>query len=145
MNVPALANKANVMLLFGYNSNNNTAESIYEFTPQSLNIIHESLATPDSGRTRDGKMHLAFVLNNTRKLEITLPPYPADFDSSPYAVIPSLVQGKVYHIKFFDIAGNSQIIREVYTSNEDAEWLSGVICGGMVRGVEFHAIETSRG
>ena len=44
------------------------------FTPKSLAINFESLATADSGRTDSGKMMIDWVYTNLRKLEIEMPP-----------------------------------------------------------------------
>lgn len=62
------------------------------FSPKSLKVNFESLASEDSGRTNDGIMHVSFVLSRIRKIEITMPPCTVDNASK----ILNLVQGKVY-------------------------------------------------
>ena len=75
----------------------------YQFAPKNLKINYESLASDNSGRTLDGVMHIYWVFNKIRKLEITLAPTTADI----IAQIFSRVQGQEYDITYWDLVENS--------------------------------------
>ena len=107
------------------------------FSPKSLKVNFESLASEDSGRTNDGVMHVSFVLSRIRKIEITMPPCTVD-DSSK---ILNLVQGKVYWITYFDPLANEEKTKQVYTGNSAAECYNGVILNGLYTGLAFNAVE----
>jgi len=49
--------------------------------------------------------------------------------------------GRTYWLYFWDVATNSEIHRHMYTSNASSDWYSGVVCNGLLQGVEFSAIE----
>ena len=40
----------------------------YEFSPKTLTVNYESLASDNSGRTLDGVMHIYWVFQKIRKL-----------------------------------------------------------------------------
>ena len=67
-----------------------------EFAPKSLTVNYESLSSDNSGRTLDGVMHIYWVFNRIRKLEIEMAPTTAD----KIAQLFSRVQGKTYDIKY---------------------------------------------
>lgn len=68
----------------------------YQFAPKDLVLNYESLASDNSGRTLDGVIHIYWVFNKIRKLEITLAPTTAD----KIAEIFSRVQGQEYDITY---------------------------------------------
>lgn len=110
------------------------------FTPASLKISYESLASPDSGRNDDGSMHIgSWILRKITKLDITLPPH--KIDDPKWLRILSLVQGQVYSINFYDYLAGQRKTKQVYTSNSSAEWYSGIILNGIVQNVGFSATE----
>lgn len=121
-----LSNKGNIIL-------NNQVE----FSPKSLKIDYDSLASENSGRTLDGVMHIYWIYNRIRKLEIELKPATAEY----VAQILSMVQGQKYDIKFWDLLENKQKTMRVYTSNSSADVYSGVVRNGLYQGVKFNAIE----
>lgn len=109
----------------------------HEFSPKSLKITYDSLATEDSGRTADGIMHLDFIFHRIVKLQIEMPAMTA---TEANALL-SLVQGQTYSITYFDIATNAEVTTAVYTSNSSADCYSGVVLNGLWTGVSFNAIE----
>lgn len=82
-------------------------------------------------------MHIYWVFNRIRKIEITMPPC-SMADSSR---ILSQVQGKEYALTYFDILNNAEKTIQVYTSNSSGDIKSGVIMNGLVTGLKFSAIE----
>jgi hypothetical protein len=108
-----------------------------EVAPKSLLVHYDSLASSNSGRTLDGVMHIYWVFNKIRKLEIELRP------SSPEEVaqIFSRVMGQFYNITYWDVLENQEKTIYVYTSNADADWYSGIVRNGLLQGIKFHAIE----
>lgn len=109
-----------------------------EFTPRSLKVNYESLATDDSGRTADGIMHVDYIFSRIRKLQIEMPPM------TPQEVhrLLSLVQGQTYSIKYYDPLADAVKEIEVYTSGSSADCYSGVLnSNGLWQGVSFNAIE----
>lgn len=108
-----------------------------EFTPKSLKVGFESLASEDSGRTDDGTMHVNWILSRIRKIEIEMPPCSAAEATN----ILSKVQGRIYNITYFDPLANSELTKEVYTSNSAADCYSGIIRNGLWQGISFSAIE----
>ena len=109
----------------------------YEFSPKTLTVNYESLASDNSGRTLDGVMHIYWVFQKIRKLEIELAPCsPADASN-----VFSRVQGQIYDITYWDTLSNSEKTIEVYTSNSSHDWYSGYIRNGVVQGAKFNAIE----
>lgn len=109
----------------------------FRFSPKSLSFDYDSLASENSGRTLDGVMHIYWIFNRIRKLEIELPP-----SSSTYiAQIFSRVQGQEYDITYWDLIEDVQKTIHVYTSNSSADTYSGVIRNGLFQGAKFNAIE----
>ena len=108
-----------------------------EVAPKSLQIDYDSLASANSGRTLDGVMHIYYVFNRIRKLEIELRP------STPAEVAPiiSRVQGQFYNITYWDLIENQEKTIRVYTSKSGANWYSGIVRNGLVQGIKFNAIE----
>lgn len=82
-------------------------------------------------------MHIYWVYNRIRKVEITMPPC----TTAESARILSLVQGKEYSLTYFDILNNAEKTITVYTSNSSGDIKSGVILNGLVTGLKFSAIE----
>ncbi len=108
-----------------------------EFAAKTLNPKYESLADENSGRTDDGVMHIYWVFNRIRKIEITMPPC----STADAASVLSKVQGKTYSLTYFDILENQERTITVYTSNSSGDIASGVIMNGLVTGLSFNAIE----
>ena len=108
-----------------------------EVSPKSLLCNFESLASENSGRTLDGVMHIYWVFNRIRKLEIELAPTTADV----LAQIFSRVQGQEYNITYWDVLENAQKTIRVYTSNSSVDCYNGIIRNGLYRGAKFNAIE----
>lgn len=108
-----------------------------EISPKSLLCNFESLASDNSGRTLDGVMHIYWVFNKIRKLEIELAPTTADVLSRIF----SRVQGQEYDITYWDVLENAQKTIHVYTSNSSVDCYNGVIRNGLYRGAKFNAIE----
>ena len=89
-----LSNKANIILSTTSVPTND--QNAIEFSPMACRPSFESLATEDSGRSDDGVMHIYWVKNRYRKLEITLRP------DTPANIAPILnkVMGKEYYITY---------------------------------------------
>lgn len=119
-----------------YNFGEITANGV-KFTPKDVNVKIDSLADENSGRTQDGVMHINWVWNKIRKLEIVLPPMEGDKLSK----ILSAVQGRVYYITYFDVLDNQWQTRRVYTSNTSADCYSGIYYCGLWQDAKFSAIE----
>lgn len=111
----------------------------YEVSPakDGLHIGYESLASDNSGRTLDGVMHIYWVFNKIRKIEVKMPPLTA----SEASAILSRVQGKIYNLTYWDLIDNSQKTIQVYTSNSAADCYSGYVKNGLYEGISFNAIE----
>lgn len=108
-----------------------------EWSPKSLTVTYDSLATAKSGRADDGTMHITWVRTNIRKLEIVMPPMkPADLKT-----LLAAVSGQKYNMTFHNPLTNSEVTVEMYTSNAKGECYSGVLLGGLYQGVSFSAIE----
>ena len=108
-----------------------------EIAPKSLTVNYESLASDNSGRTLDGVMHIYWVFNKIRKLEIELAPSTPDVIAQVF----SRVQGEMYSIKYWDVLENAEKEIEVYTSNSKADCYSGRVKNGLYQGAKFNAIE----
>ncbi len=108
-----------------------------QIAPKSLTINYESLASDNSGRTLDGVMHIYWVFNRIRKLEITLAPTTPDVIASVF----SRVQGKEYNITYWDTLENKEKTIFVYTSNSHTDCYSGRIKNGLYEGATWNAIE----
>lgn len=108
-----------------------------EVSPKSLVLNFESLASENSGRTLDGVMHIYWVFNRIRKLEIELPPTTPDV----IAQIFSRVQGQEYYITYFDVLEDQEKTIHVYTSNSSADCYNGIVRNGLWKGAKFNAIE----
>lgn len=108
-----------------------------EYSPKSLTVTYDSLATSKSGRADDGTMKITWVRKNIRKLEIQMPPM-------RLAALHRLfvdVGGQKYDMTFWDPRTNQEVTVEMYTSNTKGECYSGVLHGGLYQGVQFSAIE----
>lgn len=108
-----------------------------EYSPKSLKVTYDSLATSKSGRADDGTMNITWVRQNIRKLEITMPP----MEMSDLAALLNAVSGKKYNMTFHDLRTNAEVTVQMYTSNAQGECYSGVLYGGLYEGVQFSAIE----
>lgn len=108
-----------------------------EYSPKSINITYDSLATSKSGRADDGTMKITWVRRNITKIEIVMPPM------KPAAAKTLLadISGKKYDMTFHDLLTNSVVEKEMYTSNTKGECYSGVLIGGLYQGISFSAIE----
>lgn len=108
-----------------------------EWSPKSLKVTYDSLATEKSGRSDDGVMHITWVRTHIAKLEITMPP----MSVSEVATLLQAVQGKTYQITYRDPRTNSEVTTDVYTSNSEGDCYSGVLHNGLYEGVTFSAIQ----
>lgn len=108
-----------------------------EYSPKSLKITYDSLATANSGRSDNGTMVINWVRTNIRKVEIEMPP----MKLSELSDLLSAVSGKKYNMTFRDIRTNSEVTVQMYTSNTQGDCYSGVLHGGLYHGVQFSAIE----
>lgn len=108
-----------------------------EYSPKSLSVTYDSLATSKSGRSDDGTMNITWVRRNIRKIEIVMPPM------KPAALRSLLadISGRKYDMTFHDPLTNSERTVQMYTSNTKGECYSGVLHGGLYQGVQFSAIE----
>lgn len=110
------------------------------YVPQTMSVIHDSLASADSGRTDDGIMHITFIRENLTKLDITMPPA----DAGTYTTLISSIQGKAnISVTFYDPL-TSSVERTItcYCSSNKADWYSGVITSnGILTGLSFSLIE----
>lgn len=120
-----------------HNKGNFIINDELEVSPKSLLCNYESLASDNSGRTLDGVMHIYWVFNRIRKLEIELAPSTPDY----LAQIFSRVQGQEYYITYFDVLENQEKTIRVYTSNSSADCYNGIVRNGLWRGAKFNAIE----
>lgn len=108
-----------------------------EYSPKSLKITYDSLATANSGRSDNGTMVINWVRTNIRKVEIEMPP----MKLSELSTLLTAVSGKKYNMTFRDIRTNSEVTVQMYTSNTQGDCYSGVLHGGLYHGVQFSAIE----
>lgn len=108
-----------------------------EWSPKSLKITYDSLATANSGRSDNGTMVINWVRTNIRKVEIEMPP----MKMADLAILLNSVSGKTYNMTFRDIRTNSEVTVQMYTSNAQGDCYSGVLLGGLYHGVQFSAIE----
>lgn len=108
-----------------------------EYSPKSLKVTYDSLATSKSGRANDGTMKITWVRTNIRKVEITMPP----MKMAALSTLLTAVSGKKYNMTFHDPRTNSEVTVEMYTSNSQGECYSGVLYNGLYQGVQFSAIE----
>lgn len=111
--------------------------TVKSFLPADLKIDYDSLATSDSGRDDDGYMHIDWILQRARKLNITLPP----MFKHDVGEILDLVMGQVYKITFRDAITDAAMTIDVYTSKTNATLYSGTISDGIWTGCTFSAIE----
>lgn len=108
-----------------------------EWSPKSLKFTYDSLATSNSGRSDDGTMHITWVRQNIRKLEIEMPPMKAsDLDD-----LLTAVSGKTYTMIFYDPKTATEVSVQMYTSTTQGSCYSGVLHNGLYEGVQFSAIE----
>ena len=108
-----------------------------EWSPKSLKVTYDSLATSNSGRSDNGTMVINWVRLNIRKLEITMPP----MKMADLATLLNAVSGKKYNMTFHDPRTNAEVTVQMYTSNTQGECYSGVLLNGLYQGVQFSAIE----
>lgn len=99
-------------------------------------VEFESLATADSGRSDDGKMHIEWINPRLRKIKCTLPPTSALYVGTYL----DAVQGNQYELEYIDpIQGVMKL--QVYTSNASAELYNARLHGGLWYNITFNAIE----
>lgn len=108
-----------------------------EYSPKSLKVTYDSLATAKSGRADDGTMKITWVRRNIRKVEITMPP----MKMGALSTLLTDISGKKYNMTFHDPRTNEEVTVEMYTSNAQGECYSGVLYNGLYQGVQFSAIE----
>jgi len=126
-------------LIISATSTPTSAEISAQFSPKAIQFSVDSLATEESGRTADGVMHIDWILDRTRKLEVELRP---DTPDNLYAIL-NKVQGKIYYLTFFDPITNAEMTRKMYTSNESVNWYNGRIFSGLglIQEAKFSCIE----
>lgn len=107
-----------------------------EFPVQKMIVEFESLATPDSGRTDNGEMHVEFIRERIRKIKCTLPP----MTQEEVARALDAVLGKKYYLDYIDPIHGLHTVH-VYTSTGSAELYNARIHGGLWTGITFNAIE----
>ncbi len=108
-----------------------------EYSPKSLKVTYDSLATAKSGRSDDGTMNITWVRQNIRKVEVVMPP----MKMAALSTLLTAVSGKKYNMTFHDPRTNAEVTVEMYTSNAQGECYSGVLYNGLYQGVQFSAIE----
>ena len=101
------------------------------YSPQSLNITYDSLASAE--------IHITYIRNKMVKLDITMPPA----DARTYTALINAVQGKAnLSVAYWDPSTGAEITKQMYCSNSKAEWYSGVITSnGILTGLSFSLIE----
>ena len=119
------------------NSKGNFKIGSKEYSPKSLKVTYDSLATANSGRADDGTMVINWVRQNIRKIEIEMPP----MKMAALSTLLTAVSGKKYNLTFHDPRTNAEVTIQVYTSNSQGECYSGVLLNGLYQGVQFSAIE----
>ena len=119
------------------NSKGNFKIGSKEYSPKSLKVTYDSLATANSGRADDGTMVINWVRQNIRKIEIEMPP----MKMAALSTLLTAVSGKKYSMTFHDPRSNAEVTIQVYTSNSQGECYSGVLLNGLYQGVQFSAIE----
>ena len=119
------------------NSKGNFKIGSKEYSPKSLKVTYDSLATANSGRADDGTMVINWVRQNIRKIEIEMPP----MKMAALSTLLTAVSGKKYNLTFHDPRSNAEVTIQVYTSNSQGECYSGVLLNGLYQGVQFSAIE----
>ena len=119
------------------NSKGNFKIGSKEYSPKSLKVTYDSLATANSGRADDGTMVINWVRQNIRKIEIEMPP----MKMAALSTLLTAVSGKKYNLTFHDPRSNAEVTVQVYTSNSKGECYSGVLLNGLYQGVQFSAIE----
>lgn len=107
-----------------------------EFPVQKMIVEFESLATPDSGRTDNGEMHVEFIRDRIRKIKCTLPPMSQEDVSRAL----NAVLGRKYYMDYIDPIEGLHTVH-VYTSAGSAELYNARIHGGLWTGITFNAIE----
>lgn len=133
-----LTNKGHIIISSG--ATPTAAEIAAQFSPfqnGGLNLVYDSLATEDSGRSVDGVMHIQWILSRTRKLEIQLPPG----TSAEISPILDKVLGRKFYVTFWDLAANAETTKHMYCSNGKGSFYSGVVRNGLYTGVSFNCIE----
>ena len=108
-----------------------------EYSPKSLTVTYDSLATANSGRSDNGTMNITWVRQNIRKIEVVMPP----MTMSALSALLTAISGQKYNITIHDPKSNTEATFQVYTSNTKGECYSGVLHGGLYQGVQFSAIE----
>lgn len=77
-----------------------SGQDTINFVPASYDIDYQSLASEDSGRTRDSSMKLQFLARKITKITISLPPHKRT--GNKYARIFSYCQGQEVTVSFYD-------------------------------------------
>ena len=71
--------------------------AIYE-PDNNVKVTHESLADSESGRTRDGIMHINWVRTNMRKFNLTY----SILTNEEYQLTADLLQGKIFTFGYIE-------------------------------------------
>lgn len=72
-------------------------QPIYE-PDNKVNMTHESLADSESGRTRDGIMHINWVRTDMRKCNLVY----STLTNEEYQQIADLLQGKIFTFGYYE-------------------------------------------
>ena len=110
------------------------------YYPQSMQVVYDSLASEDSGRTDDGVMHIQYVKNRLVKLEIKMPPC----DSNTCSSLMNSIQGSTgISVSYWDPIEAREVTKTMYCSTASTDWYSGVVTtNGIIRGWQFSLIDT---
>ena len=71
--------------------------AIYE-PDNNVKVTHESLADSESGRTRDGIMHINWVRTDMRKFDLTY----STLTNEEYQVTADLLQGRIFTFGYIE-------------------------------------------
>ena len=109
---------------------------IYE-PDYDVTIMHESLADSESGRTRDGIMHINWIRRDMRKFEIK---YSA-LTNEEYDKMQSLLQGKIFTWGYYH--NNVPMTMQAYCSNHTytTQYVDPTTKRGIYTNLKFSIIE----
>jgi len=115
----------------------------------NIKIEHTNVASADSGRTEDGRMHINWVRRDIRKVNLV---YNA-ISGKEKAEMEALMQGKEFYFRYYDphmenIQGNDQLVMISeffgYTGESNYQYYSNVHFaneGGIFTGFSINVIE----
>ncbi len=68
------------------------------YTPSEVQIDHDNMVSSDSGRTEDGGMHITWIRNDLRKVNMTF----KYLTGEEVAYMRNLMQGKEFTFTYYD-------------------------------------------